>query len=101
MRNDAVAENGPVGAEGSWCGRRRVRGAVECMDGLVWSQGKAPAGWRTPKATFPWAALLAVLAAALAGCVNPMGADKTTPAEAYQQTHQNPISNRRLNRETL
>jgi hypothetical protein len=48
-------------------------------------------------------AAIAMLAASagLAGCAAPIGADKTTPAESYQQTHQNPISNRRLNRETL
>jgi pimeloyl-ACP methyl ester carboxylesterase len=51
--------------------------------------------------TWLCAVLLAGLGAGLAGCAAPIGADKTTPAESYQQTHQNPISSRRLNRETL
>jgi pimeloyl-ACP methyl ester carboxylesterase len=36
--------------------------------------------------------LLAGLCIVLSGCVNPIGADKTMPAQAYRQTHDNPVS---------
>jgi pimeloyl-ACP methyl ester carboxylesterase len=35
---------------------------------------------------------LVILAALWTGCTTPIGADKTTPAQAYRQTHDNPIS---------
>src|SRR6185503_10857130 len=44
--------------------------------------------------------MLAVLCVALSGCMNPIGADKTTPAVAYRQIHDNPVSHSQPSRET-
>jgi len=47
-------------------------------------------GIRTASGRLAGFALL-VCCAVLTGCVAPMGADKTTPALAYRQTHENPV----------
>jgi len=44
--------------------------------------------------------LLGGLCAALSGCVAPIGADKTIPALAYRQVHENPISHAKPSHET-
>src|SRR5262249_46764678 len=48
----------------------------------------------------PYALMVAVLCLTPCGCVAPIGADKTTSARAYQQTHDNPISRRQPSGET-
>jgi len=52
------------------------------------------------KSKFAAGLALAGVALLLAGCVTPIGADKTTPALAYRQIHDNPISQGELSRET-
>jgi pimeloyl-ACP methyl ester carboxylesterase len=44
--------------------------------------------------------LLIALCLALGGCVAPIGADKTTPALAYRQVHDNPVSHGQPSPET-
>ncbi len=50
--------------------------------------------------TFQSGVMLAWLCLALSGCMAPIGADRTAPAMAYRQIHDNPVSRGQPSRET-
>jgi pimeloyl-ACP methyl ester carboxylesterase len=68
------------------------------MNGIKWINRIRAA--LTTRPTFLHGVLLVGLCSLLSGCVAPIGADKTIPALAYRQVHENPVSHARPSHET-